>query len=223
MKCSVIIVSGGVGRRMGTDCPKQYLILKDKAVVLHSFALFDAHPQVSEIIVVCAPEYRSLFEEAKGQKPLIFAEPGPRRQDSVYNGLKEVSSSSELVSVHDAARPLITADIITRSIKEGATHGAAVVGMPLAFTLKETHGDGFVAATVDRSRFWEIQTPQVIQKSLLEKGFVNANEKQLNVTDDVSLVEHLGLPVKLVEGSPDNLKITTPKDLIIATNILENR
>ena len=141
----------------------------------------------------------------------------------MFNGLQQVDPRLSLVCIHDAARPFITAPLVRRALKAAETHGAATVGMPVKFTVKEALPDGLVKRTPERSTVWEIQTPQVIRKELLVKGFAYAKEKGLTVTDDVSLIELLGKPVQLVEGSHANLKITTPEDWLIAEKLIHEK
>ena len=211
---AVIIVAGGSGTRMQSALPKQYLPLGGKPVAFYSLEVFAAHPQVVEIVVVCDPDYRSLFAESFPQ--VSFASPGFRRQDSMENGFRQLQSSAEIICVHDAARPFIDATMLTNVIQQAHQHGAATVGMPVKYTVKQADHEGFVGHTPDRSLVWEIQTPQALQKGLLKKGLEKVQREKLQVTDDVSLVELMGLPVKLVPGSYSNLKITTPDDLAFA-------
>lgn len=220
MKASVILLAGGSGSRMGTSVPKQFLSLKGKPIVSYSFDVFCSLPEVVEIIVACAPEYRHFFKSS--HIPIHFASPGERRQDSVYNGLQALTHPSSLVCIHDTARPFINPKMIRHALSAAYQHGAAVVGMPIKFTLKESDSEGLVRKTLPRSKIWEIQTPQVIKKELLQSGFAIAKEKNLTVTDDVSLVELQNLPVQIVEGAYSNIKITTPEDLIIAEAFLNH-
>lgn len=210
---SVILVAGGKGLRMGAKVPKQYLPLAGKPLILHSYELFTAIPEVREIIVVCEESYQSLFPVPDLAR-LVFAEPGARRQDSVWNGFSCLASDSELVCIHDGARPLLRMEDCRAVLDAGLRYGAAVLATPVKYTIKSSTPDGFVHQTVDRSNLWDIQTPQVIVPDLLRRGFAAAGD--LIVTDDASLVELLGHPVKLVKGSDSNIKITTPTDLALA-------
>lgn len=223
---SAILLAGGSGTRMGNANPKQYLPILGKPIALWSFELFTSIPQIQEVIVVCQGEYQPYFSEAFEQYmrddiQLKFAAPGTRRQDSVFNGLQQIAEHSELVCIHDSSRPLITKDMVERVLKDGFSMGAAAVGMPLKFTIKEAAPCGTVVGTPDRSRYWEVQTPQVIQPALLKEAFQKANKENLTVTDDLSLVELLNRPVKMVEGSYSNLKITTPDDLHLAELLMK--
>ncbi|KAH7440014.1 hypothetical protein KP509_04G087800 [Ceratopteris richardii] len=220
---SVILLAGGTGKRMGANMPKQYLPLHGRPIALHSFDTFSSLKEVLEIVVVCDPSYRDIFEEAgkDARIELKFALPGRERQFSVQNGLKEISGSAKLVCVHDSARPLILVRDILKVISDAYVHGAAVLGVPVKGTIKEAKKDGFVMRTLDRSLLWEMQTPQVIEPSLLQKGFELVEKQNLEVTDDVSIVEHLKHPVFITEGSYTNIKVTTPDDMIVAERILQ--
>lgn len=217
---SAILLAGGRGQRMQAALPKQFLLIHQKPIARYSFELFLEMPEITEIIVVCDPEYRHYFN-AQTDKKIAFALPGERRQDSVYNGLQEISNHNPLVCVHDSARPLIDRQLVVRVLNAAAEIGAATVGMPVKFTVKESDGNDFVSRTPDRSLMWEIQTPQVIEYALLKKAFTYALENQFTVTDDVSLVELLHAKVKLVTGSHQNLKITFPEDLSIAAELFK--
>ncbi|CAI8615858.1 unnamed protein product [Vicia faba] len=219
---SVVLLAGGKGKRMGATMPKQYLPLLGQPIALYSFLTFSRMPEVKEIVVVCDPSYRDIFEDVKGncQAELKFALPGKERQDSVYNGFQVIDSNSELVCVHDSARPLVLQGDVNKVLKDGLLNGAAVLGVPSKATIKEANADSFVVRTLDRKTLWEMQTPQVIKPELLRKGFELVNREGLEVTDDVSIVEHLKQPVYITEGSYTNIKVTTPDDLLLAERIL---
>jgi 2-C-methyl-D-erythritol 4-phosphate cytidylyltransferase len=218
----VILVAGGVGTRMQTAIPKQFLHLNKKEVARHSFDLFAALPEIKEIVVVCAEAYRHIFDTKKENVKVSFAQPGERRQDSVYNGLQAMTTECPFVCIHDAARQFITQEIVQRVLDAAREHGAAVAGMPLKFTIKECSASKLVQKTPDRSCLWEIQTPQAIETNLLKQGFAHAHKHNLTVTDDVSLIELLGLPVKVVPGCYRNIKITTPDDLAFSELLLKD-
>ncbi|XP_021852879.2 2-C-methyl-D-erythritol 4-phosphate cytidylyltransferase, chloroplastic [Spinacia oleracea] len=219
---SVILLAGGKGKRMGASMPKQYLPLLGQPIALYSLYIFSQMVEVKEIVVVCDPSYKDIFEETRDKihVDLRFAEPGKERQDSVYSGLQAIDSDSELVCIHDSARPLVLSQDIEKVLRDGWLHGAAVLGVPVKATIKEVSNESFVVKTLDRKSLWEMQTPQVIKPALLTKGFDLVNRRGLEVTDDVSIVEHLGHPVYITEGSYTNIKITTPDDFLVAERIL---
>ncbi|KAM1014775.1 hypothetical protein ACFX2C_044719 [Malus domestica] len=219
---SVILLAGGQGKRMGASMPKQYLPLLGQPIALYSFYTFSQIIEVKEIIVVCDPSYKDVFEDAKPkiQKELKFTLPGKERQDSVYSGLQAIDLTSELVCIHDSARPLVSSGDVEKVLKDGCLNGAAVLGVPVKATIKEANSESYVVKTLDRRTLWEMQTPQVIKTQLLKEGFELVNREGLEVTDDVSIVEHLQHPVYITEGSYTNIKVTTPDDLLLAERML---
>ena len=216
MNVSLILLAGGSGSRMGSSIPKQFININGKMLANYSLDVFLSIEAIDEIVIVCASCYQSYFQASK--KTFKFALPGLRRQDSVFNGLQCVSTSADLVCIHDAARPYISTQIVKDVLQAADQYGAAALGMPMKNTVKQISSDNFVVKTVDRSELWEIQTPQVIKHNLLKEGFNIAYNKDLTVTDDVALVELLEAPVKIVKGSYKNIKVTNPDDLSIIYN-----
>ncbi|KVI01704.1 4-diphosphocytidyl-2C-methyl-D-erythritol synthase [Cynara cardunculus var. scolymus] len=204
---SIVLLAGGQGKRMGASMPKQYLPLLGQPIALYSFYTFSRMPEVKEIVVVCDPSYQDIFEDTREKinVDLKFALPGKERQDSVYSGLQAIDLNSELVCIHDSARPLISSSDVEKVLSDGLRIGASVLGVPAKATIKEANSESFVVKTLDRKTLWEMQTPQV---------------EGLEVTDDVSIVEHLKHPVYITEGSYTNIKVTTPDDLLLAERIL---
>ncbi|KAG5525699.1 hypothetical protein RHGRI_032106 [Rhododendron griersonianum] len=196
---SVILLAGGKGKRMGASMPKQYLPLLGQPIALYS--LFKEIQ--TKWLVLLSDTKEKIHVDLK------FAFPGKERQDSVYSGLQAVDLNSELVCIHDSARPLVTPGDVKKVLKDGWLNGAAVLGVPAKATIKEANSESFVVRTLDRRTLWEMQTPQVIKP-----------EEGLEVTDDVSIVEHLKHPVYITEGSYTNIKVTTPDDLLLAERIL---
>ncbi|GAV63321.1 IspD domain-containing protein [Cephalotus follicularis] len=219
---SVILLAGGKGKRMGASMPKQYLPLLGQPIALYSFFTFSQMVEVREIVVVCDPSYKDIFEDNKEKinVDLKFTLPGKERQDSVYSGLQAIDLNSELVCIHDSARPLVSTGDTEKVLKDGWNIGAAVLGVPVKATIKEANSKSFVVKTLDRKTLWEMQTPQVIKPGLLRKGFELVSREGLEVTDDVSIVEYLKHPVYITEGSYTNIKVTTPDDLLLAERIL---
>ncbi len=207
---SLILLAGGRGSRFGSPFPKQFLLFRGKPIVRYSLELFDAMEEISEIIVVADPAYRSLFEGS--QKKILFANPGYERWNSVDNGFKICSPQADLVLAHDSARPFIDKGTVLEVIEAALRVGAAAPGTPVVNTVKQCSVSRIVEKTVDRSRLWEIQTPQALKPDLFRRGLAFAREKSLSVTDELSLVELLGEPAEIVPASFRNIKITTPFD-----------
>ncbi|MBI5346302.1 MAG: 2-C-methyl-D-erythritol 4-phosphate cytidylyltransferase [Chlamydiae bacterium] len=213
-RISLIFLAGGKGLRMGLDTPKQFIPIKNKILALYSFEIFLSIKEISQIVVVCEKEFQHFF----GSKTM-FAPPGKRRQDSVYNGLQKLDQCTDLVLIHDSARPFIEKESVLNLINEGLNYKAAVLASSVASTIKECENN-FVVKTLSRSRLFEIQTPQALEYNLLKQGFEYIQKNNLEVTDDVSIAEILGHKVKIVTGKPNNIKITTQHDLEIAKKLL---
>jgi 2-C-methyl-D-erythritol 4-phosphate cytidylyltransferase len=211
---TAILLAGGVGKRMNHPIPKQFLPLNGKEVALYSFETLLSIPEIQEIVVVCEPSYQHLFN--KETHKVKFASPGKERHLSVWNGVMFASPKAEFVLVHDSARPFVTQEHILELIKEVKIHGAVASAVPVKATIKQANSHGFVEHTLDRSRLWEMHTPQLMRVSLLQQGLKTAQLKKLTLTDDIAAAELLGHPAKLILGSYRNIKITTPEDLHIA-------
>lgn len=219
MRISAILLAGGRGERMRSSTPKQFLPLGGRPLVLQSLEILLNVSKIKEVIVVCPPQFQTIFKNYSVQ----FAFPGDERQQSVYNGLQKIHPSSDWVCIHDGVRPFITPNLIHTLIDEGTSVGAAGLGMPTKHTIKQAGDDWHVEKTLDRSKLWEIQTPQLLKKKILESGFDYAFSKGISVTDDISLAELIGHPVKLVLGSYENIKITTPEDLKFAEWLINTK
>nr|AJQ19484.1 4-diphosphocytidyl-2 C-methyl-D-erythritol synthase [Haematococcus lacustris] len=224
---SIILLAGGVGKRMGASIPKQYLDLRGSPIATYSLRTFSKMREVLEIIIVCEPSWRALFQQAidglPRAVPIKWALPGSERQDSVFSGLQQVATDAALVAVHDSARPLVTAHDALRCFQDGLQVGAAVLGVPVKPTIKEVDAQGLVVKTLQRSKLWEVQTPQVIRTELLRNGFALVKAQGLDVTDDVSIIEALGKPVRVTPGSYTNIKVTTPEDMSVAEGFLDEQ
>jgi len=203
---------------MKAPTPKQYLPLHGKPIILRALDALLSYSLWQEVIVVCDPDYRSVFAS---YDHLRFALPGKQRQDSVFSGLDQLSPSIQWVCIHDGARPLLAKEDLLSVIEAGKQYGAAALATPVNATIKEVDSDLFVKRTVPRELLWSIQTPQVLSVDLLKKGRAFVEKNNLTVTDDVSLAEIISHPVKLVKGSESNIKITTKEDLALATTLYE--
>lgn len=221
---TAIIVAGGRGLRMKSDTRKQYLSLAGKPVIARTLAAFDACPAIDRVILVAPSGDRELLKAemlpaAALQKPVRIVGGGSERQDSVYNGLL-AAEGAEIVAIHDGVRPFVAPEAIAESIAVAAAEGACILAIPSIDTLKETNSSDEIIATVDRSRIRLAQTPQTFRYDLIRKAHDDARKADFRGTDDASLLERLGIPVRTIPGSRFNLKITTPEDLLLAEAIL---
>ena len=222
--CSAVIVAAGVGKRMGSDRPKQFLSLNGKTIIERTAAVFGGCNAVDEIILVSSEngisECYSLFSAYDWNKNVKYVCGGKERYNSVYNGIKAADKNSGIIIIHDGVRPFVTEKIITDSIECALKHGACAVGVPSKDTIKICDDSGFVSSTPERKYVYNIQTPQTFRTEIIADAYKVAFEKEIFGTDDASLAENAGYSVKITEGSYDNIKITTPDDLIVGEKIL---
>lgn len=222
---SVLIAAGGKGSRMGAQKNKIFLMLNNKEIIAHTMLSFENHPQIDEIIVVGAKdEHQKIAEIADKYKISKFRASttgGETRQMSVYNGLGFVSG--DIVLIHDAARALITQEEITRVIDDVTKYGAASAGVKCKDTLKVADENGIIISTPDRESMYQIQTPQAFKTDEIIRAHKEALEQGFSATDDCMVADLIGIKVKITEGSYENIKITTPEDIIIAEEILQKR
>ena len=225
-KICTLIPAAGEGNRLKSAVKKPYVALAQKPILTHTIQRFEQNTAVDEIFVLvneadfemCRATVLAPYAFQKVQ-PLIAG--GATRQQSVHNGVRALPADTDFVIVHDGVRPFVTDETIFACLDAAAEWGAAVAAVPVKETIKMANAEDFIVETPPRERLWTVQTPQVFRKSLLEKAHQIAEEKQLTATDDAALVEHLGHPVKLVNGSYANVKITTPEDLRIANVFLQ--
>ncbi|MEE9119999.1 MAG: 2-C-methyl-D-erythritol 4-phosphate cytidylyltransferase [Syntrophobacteria bacterium] len=227
MRVVAIIPAAGEGRRMGEAVEKQFLHLQGIPVLAHTLGVFDKSPEVDGVVLVVAPQQRqALKENVLGPYPcrklLGVVDGGSERQDSVARGLEAVPGDCELVVVHDGVRPLVSVALLGAVLEAANYHGAALAAIPARDTVKRAKEE-VVAETLERETIWLAQTPQAFQANLLRLAYEKASRDKILVTDDAALVESLGVSVHLVPGSPENIKVTTPTDLIIAEALLAKR
>lgn len=234
MKTVAIVLAAGSGKRMGTSTKKQYLLLEDKPILYYSLKAFE-ESFIDEIILVTSAEDISYVDENivkkygfKKVSSIIGG--GAQRYNSVLNGINAVDTA-DYIFIHDGARPMINDEILNRAYDAVSTFEACVVGMPSKDTVKIASPDGFVSETPNRNLVWNIQTPQVFAFDLIKKAYndVIGREKELlekgiNITDDAMVLEtYNGHKIKLVEGSYDNIKVTTPEDMKVLENLIKNK
>ena len=221
-KFTAIVLSGGTGKRMNSDIPKQYMMLKDKPVLAHSLLAFEKSP-VDDVVIVCGAgdeEYiiKEFVEKYGLTKVSAVCAGGAERFNSVYNGLKACKDTN-YVLIHDGARPYVTDEIIKRNIVEVQKYKAVVTSVKATDTVKIADDDGFVVSTPERKSVYFMQTPQTFEYSLALDSYSKLIEElnkdvKVQVTDDAQVVEmYSDTKVKLIEGDYSNIKITVPKDL----------
>ena len=225
-----VIVAGGSGERFGDPRGKQFVELAGLPLMCWSIAAFEQAPSVARLVVVCAPDRAAQVEKdvlawLSLKKPVALAPSGATRQDSVLSGLGAVPRDLEFVAVHDAARPLVEAEMIEAAIaavRQDPALAGAILATRSVDTLKLVEGTTIVA-TPDRSFYWAAQTPQVFRRRVLLAAHKAAARDEYLGTDDASLVERMGGKVRVVESSRDNIKVTLPEDLALAEAALERR
>ncbi|MDD4170780.1 MAG: 2-C-methyl-D-erythritol 4-phosphate cytidylyltransferase [Syntrophomonas sp.] len=222
----VVIAAAGKGSRMKSNTNKQYMLLNGRPVLSYSLDFFEKLDIVEEIVVVCGHDEvdlcnREIIRRFKYNKVSAVVPGGKERQDSVWAGLKQLGTDTHLVAVHDGARPLLSVEVFFRLLKEAQYWGAAIPGINSKDTVKLVDRDGFVRQTLDRGSVHAIQTPQVFNYTELLTAYREAQEEDFLGTDDASLFERYIGRVKVVAGDYNNIKITTPEDMIVAEALLK--
>ncbi|MBV8901081.1 MAG: 2-C-methyl-D-erythritol 4-phosphate cytidylyltransferase [Verrucomicrobia bacterium] len=220
---SAILVAAGRSQRMGFD--KLLVELAGRPVLMHSLDRFEQCPAISEIVLVLHPErrdhVRAAIERAGAYAKLRqIVDGGSERHLSVWAGLQAIQDAADLVAVHDAARPLVSSDTIGFAIAAAADAGAVALAVPVVETLKRAGKGNVVTGSVNRQDLWAMQTPQVFRKDWLLAAYQAVLARGEAVTDEVSAVQALGYPVRLLENPDWNLKITFPRDLAVAEGLL---
>ena len=221
MRVIALIPAAGRGRRMGHEQPKVFLPLKGTPLLVHTLRRFEACPQVHEVFPIVSKDWTAYCEEeiirpfGFTKVPQVLAG-GPTRQDSVYEGLRAVEGKADWVMIHDGARPFVPEELIRLTLEEGRRWEAVAAALPASDTIKVASSKQEVLQTLDRSQLWITQTPQAFAYRLLWRAHEAARRDGFYGTDDASLVERQGVPVRLVKGSRFNLKITTAEDLLVA-------
>lgn len=222
MKNYAVIVAGGSGSRMQANQPKQFLELDGKPVLMHTLEAFANCGLDMHIILVLPADHINTWQKLVSLLQINIAHQitlgGATRFDSVQNGLNEIKENG-IVAIHDGARPLISSDVIHRTVDQAKKSGNGIAAVQVKDSIRQLKNNQSVA--IDRSQFYSVQTPQTFDVALIKKAFDQSETNHF--TDDASVIEAFGENVNLVEGSYENLKITTPEDLIIAESILKRR
>ena len=227
---TVIVPAAGAGRRMGFGKNKAFITIRDIPLLVLCMKMLAETGMVRRVIVVTRAweitETELMLREYQDRFPGIswqVTAGGRERQDSVANGLALVTDESGYVAVHDGARPFAGTEVFARTFARAKECGAAIAAVPLKDTVKIVDARGLVVSTPDRSSLCAVQTPQIFEINVLRKGYSFLKEHPVAVTDDASLVEASGHPVAVAEGSYENIKVTTPEDLLLAEKILEKQ
>ena len=220
----VVIVAAGTGSRMNMRINKQFIKLEGKEIIAYTIEKFYNNSNIEDIVVVVKEDESEFFKkeilDKYNFKNVKIAYGGKERQDSVYNGLKLLDEKCDVVLIHDGARPFVSDKIIDKSIEEAKEHKAIVVGVPVKDTIKVIDNDKNIVDTPNRSVLWAVQTPQTFDYNILIDAYKDAFKNKFYGTDDAMLVERIGYKVKMLEGSYNNIKITTQEDLNIGSQIL---
>ena len=209
----------------GGCVPKQYLSLAGIPILVHTLRVFQSSPLIDEILLV-VPEgdipdvRRDLVQRYRISKVSLVLHGGRERQDSVRNALAHLRDEDGWIVIHDGVRPFITEDLIERAVAEARKFGAVTVGVPIRDTVKAVDAAGGVVRTVSREGLWLTQTPQAFRREVIIAAYTKAEEDGFYGTDDASLVERTGIPVRMIPGDVDNIKVTMPQDLVRGEMIL---
>ncbi len=226
-RAASVVVAAGKGSRMGTSVKKQYLDLKGVPILIRTLKIFEESDEISETILVVSSEdikyAQDLVDKYNLKKVFQIIPGGKTRSESVYNGLKKVSGDCDLVAVHDGARPLLSKSTLKKCIDFSKKHNSAVAAVKVKDTIKIVEENNVINKTLPRNKLWAVQTPQIFNRNLLLKCYKMAMAEGVSATDDASILEYYGYEVKVVEGEYDNIKITTPEDIILAERIVGER
>ncbi|OPY81738.1 MAG: 2-C-methyl-D-erythritol 4-phosphate cytidylyltransferase [Syntrophorhabdus sp. PtaU1.Bin153] len=225
MRTIAIILAAGVGKRMGAATNKQLLLLDNKPIIVHTLQVFDDCRAVDGIYLVVNQKdlpavQEEILETYRFNKVMKLVIGGRLRQDSVKNGLEAIEPPCDTVVIHDGARPFVTPSFIEKGIFLMEMFDAIVPAIPVKDTIKVVSKEGFVVKTLERDSLWYVQTPQTFKYELIAKAYRDGMAKKLYGYDDATFLEYLGKKVRVIEGSPYNIKITTPEDLTAARGIL---
>jgi len=213
---------------MGKQVAKQFLPLGGKPMLAHTLLVFQQAPEIDEIIPILSSEdmehgLRDVIEAFRITKVRTVVAGGRERQDSVLNGIGQLDKDAEVVLVHDGVRPFVTAEMIRECVESAVNGQCVTVGVPVKDTIKEVDAKGVVLRTLDRNMLWAIQTPQAFPCGILRSAHSASAAGRHYGTDDATLVERAGYSVHVIRGSYENIKITTPEDLLLAEEILKSR
>lgn len=225
MRTVAIILAGGTGKRMGTSINKQFLLLEGKPIIVHTMQIFEECRAIDGFYLVVNQKdipyiQEEILENYRFNKLVKLVVGGKLRQDSVMNGLEAIDPPCEIVVIHDGARPFVTPSFIEKGISLMEMFEAVIPAIHIKDTVKVISKEGFVLKTLERDSLWYVQTPQTFKYELILKAYRDGMAKKILGYDDATFIELLGKKIKVIEGSPYNIKITTPEDLVIAKGLI---
>ena len=223
MKVQAIVAAAGLGERLGERLPKPFVKVYGQPLVVYTLRVLESCPKINGIIVAVHPQWVKAMQKAAkdaGLKKIVcVVAGGAERSDSVYNALRVLKKDTDMVLIHDGARPLITKTFVQQMIRAAETEDGLIAAVPVKPTIKRVDPDTlFVQETLDRALLWDIQTPQIFQRDVLDRAYA---QKDRTATDDAALVERLGKRVRIFPGLEQNIKVTTPQDLIVVKKMLK--
>lgn len=225
MRYYYIVAAAGIGKRMGLNYPKQFLEYKGKPVFITTVEKIEKNNKVTDIIIVTNKNYikkvKDMIKKYKLKKVKEVVAGGEERQDSIYNGMKLIDDKNSIVGIQDGVRPFIKQDYINRGyeeLNENSNISGVVVGVKVKDTIKEIDKDKNILNTPKRENLIAAQTPQIFRTQILKKAYKSAFENNYYGTDDSSLVEYIGEKIKIIDGDYNNIKITTPEDLVFLSH-----
>lgn len=213
MRAAAVVVAGGAGRRFGGPIRKQYLEIGGTPVLLRAILPFLHHPRIASVVVVLPPDDVADPPPWLASLDVTIVAGGAERGDSVLHGLRAVSEDADRVLIHDGARPFVSIDVIDRVLD---AEGGAIAAVPVTDTIQQVDADGVITSTPDRAALWQAQTPQGFPRAALLEAYARARADGLAATDDAAVFARYAGPVRVVMGSPRNLKVTRPEDLPLA-------
>lgn len=225
-RVAALIPAAGSGQRMGGAMPKPYLLLGGREILARTLNVFETCSAVHDIWVIASADQQAycrqrIVERYGFGKVRGVVAGGDERQASVWRGLQQLAPEIDLVVIHDGVRPFVSHGLIEEALQGAVQHGAAIAAVPLTDTIKRVSQQGQVEATMPREHVWRIQTPQAFRRQLLHQAFEQAWKQRLMATDEAGLIEAYGHPVYVVQGSEQNIKITTPDDLAMCERFIE--
>jgi len=227
MDVNIIVPVAGQGKRFGGEIPKQFFELAGQPIILYTIKKLIASPLISGGVIVCGADDKTRMQELLFQLPnfrdnFSIVVGGKKRQDSVYNGFQQIEENTDLVLIHDGARPFVSVEMIERCVHGAQQFGACISAVPVSDTIKKVK-DNKIIKTLDRNELYRAHTPQVFKYEILHESYKQSQKEKMNFTDESSLVEWAGYKVYVVPGDSQNIKITTQIDLLIAEKIAEQR